>query len=130
VGLAEATFVADERFEPVAVRVRVFIGTAGLAATVFPGVAALGSASLAAGGGLLALVDLALPALAVVLVGAGLALAGLAAFGPALALVAAVCPVGGVVDAPAAWPRASRMASGSTLNTFGIALTNNEFFEY
>jgi len=128
VGLAEATWVADGRFAPAAVRVRTFSGTRGLAAAVLVGVAALGPASLAAGGGLLALADLALPALAVVLVGAGLTLAGLAAFGPALALAAAVCPVGGVVDAPAAWPRASRMASGRTLNTFGMALTNNEFF--
>jgi hypothetical protein len=38
--------------------------------------------------------------------------------------------VDGVVEAPALVPRPSRMVSGRTLSTFGMALTNKDFLKY
>jgi hypothetical protein len=84
----------------------------------------------------LALVVLALVVLAVSLLPAAVPLAGLAGFVDtagaleAAGFVALACFAGGVVAAPARALRASRMASGRTLSTFGMALTNNEFFKY
>jgi hypothetical protein len=38
--------------------------------------------------------------------------------------------VGLAVEASAPTPRVSRMVSGRTLSTFGIALTNKDFLKY
>jgi hypothetical protein len=109
--------------------VRVFAAlVAGAAAAALSGLAlrVLGACWTLAAAVLAEVAGLAAPAVLVALPD----LVGLAGFVAVAGLEVVSGLLGGVVEAAALVPRTRAMASGRTLSTFSIALTNNDFSRY